>query len=111
MSKLYFAIAISVLGCSSTRGLTATSREALTTCIDVVATGDATISDPPMDHNFGAQPTMRAGGHDESLVRFDAPSLPAGAVVDRALLKLYVSGGPKNTTVNVHRAAADWNEA
>ncbi len=72
------------------------------------------VSSPPMAHNFGTQPIMRAGGKDESLIRFDLGSIPSSSIVDRATLQLYVAavdldaGG--SVPVNVHRAITSWDE-
>jgi hypothetical protein len=91
-------------------GRTGTVREALTTCSVLSASGDAMLSNPPMNGNFGAQPIVRAGGKDESLVRFDLGAIPPSAVIESATLKLYVSGSASDAPINVHRAAAAWAE-
>jgi hypothetical protein len=90
---------------------TGTVVEALATCRTLSASGDAMLSNPPMTGNFGGQPILRAGGKDESLVRFDLDSIPSSAVIGSATLKVYISGSGSDAPVNVHRATSTWAES
>lgn len=123
---------LAVTGCSSERAeseLTASTAQALSSCINLPATGDATLQNPPMNRNFGAAPILRAGDRNEALLRFDLSAIPTGAAIDRATLTLSVTGGDEDEdddddaceldrephhrcpTVNVHRANVAWSEA
>jgi hypothetical protein len=88
------------------------AEDALTTCVTLTASADATLANPPMNQNFGAKKVLRAGGKNESLVKFGLGSIPTNAVVESAKLRLYVSDDDAcNTRVTVHRATAAWSES
>ena len=107
---------------------TASVSEALSSCINVAETGDATLQNPPMNKNFGAAPILRVGGKQEALLQFDLSTIPAAAAIDSATLTLSITGGDDEEddgddaceldgkpqhhcpTVNVHRATAAWSE-
>src|SRR5260221_12333495 len=103
--SLWVLIGLSVVGaCANREPDLSSTEQAVTTCVDLVAVGDAMLSNPPMGVNFGSQPIMRVGGKDESLVQFDLSSLPSTAVVARARLGLYISGRASGTAGNGHPA-------
>jgi len=80
-------------------------------CVSFEASGDAMISNPPKNNNYGAHPLLRVGGKDESLLSFDLSSIPEGSTVDSATLRLYVNGSAGNNPVNIHAATSAWSEA
>ena len=101
-----------IAGCSARESeRTGTVEQDLSSCISVPAAADALLSNPPMDHNFGGQPFLRAGGKDESLLAFDLSVIPPAAAITSATLGLYVTANDGTTAVNVHRATAAWSEA
>jgi len=105
------SVVTSDAGDRESTGAIATTRKALTSCISVNASGDAMVSTSPMNGNFGAEPIMRAGGKDESLIRFDLSAIPSSAVVESAALSLYVAGSGSDAPVNVHRVASAWTDS
>ena len=114
-------VILTAFGCTAEQsntggdGRVASTNQALvlpSQCVEFPAAADALLSNPPMDHNFGALPILRAGGKDEAIVEFDLSSVPVSSVVDSATLKLYVSGtDPSAAPVNLHRATAPWSES
>lgn len=79
-------------------------------CVTLAPTGDAMISNPPKAQNYGGHPLLRVGGKDESLVRFDLSSIPAGSSIDSATLRLYLNGGAGTNPVSIHAATSAWAE-
>ncbi len=102
-------VTATLAGCSSQK--LSTDQDAISTCTTFVASADTLLSNPPMDQNFGSLPILRAGGKDEALVRFDLSTIPTGAVIGTATLKVYISGSGSTTAVNAHAVNAEWSEA
>ncbi len=73
---------------------------------------------PNTTQNFGHDPHMAVAWQPAAyllrcLVRFDLSSLPANAVVDSALLQLYltsVEGSVPNLPISAHQVTSPWNE-
>jgi len=105
-----------IFGCAGERTTTtsqdlATSREALTSCVNFTATADATLSYSEMRQNLGAKKVLRAGEKDESVLAFNLGSIPQAAAIDSATLKLYVSDADSNKAINIHRVTTAWAES
>jgi hypothetical protein len=109
-----FLVAMLPFACTPTSPAGSTrasaTEEALTTCVTLNAAADALLSNPPIDQNFGTLQTLRVGGKDESLIRFNLASIPTAAAVNSATLQIYISGSGSNGQVNLHRALAPWTE-
>ncbi|MFO0630997.1 MAG: DNRLRE domain-containing protein [Polyangiales bacterium] len=76
----------------------------------VGAVADTFIRSNALLRNFGGQPALRVSARDETLLRFDLASIPPGAAVSSATLKLYVNGDNGEGTIRVHRVLAAWAE-
>jgi hypothetical protein len=79
-------------------------------CITLAPAADAMLSTPPKHQNYGAHPLLRVGGKDESLLRFDLGSIPAGSSIESASLRLYLNGGAGSNPINIHAATSPWAE-
>lgn len=79
-------------------------------------TQDSYIREDNTTRNYGAATTLRiqsrSGNKDRrSLLSFDLSSVPTGATLEAAELRLYVTRLPKNQrTINVHRLTNSWLE-
>ena len=79
---------------------------------------DSTVYEYSAGSNYGSDTTVTAGkdnsgpgGQYRSLLRFDLAALPAGATVQTARLRLYVTGGSgASVDLGVYRAASTWSE-
>ena len=60
--------------------------------------------------NFGLQPALRVSAKDEALLGFNLASIPTGAVVRSANLKLYINGENGVDQIEVHRIVSPWDE-
>jgi hypothetical protein len=74
---------------------------------------DAYISAASPDANFGNSVSLYSGlvgsGEEQSLLRFDLSAIPANAVVDSAVLGIYLYTGNVQV-VRVHQVTAAWQE-
>ncbi len=65
------------------------------------------------NQNFGADTTLDVKGDDNrrTLLEFDLPTMPTGAVIQTAVLQLYVTvKGTGTPTVNLYRINNSWTE-
>ncbi|MGQ9585404.1 MAG: DNRLRE domain-containing protein [Anaerolineae bacterium] len=80
------------------------------------ASDDTFIFEYDPDMNYGAwwRMTMRAGGAKRALVRFDLGSLPPGAHIVSATMRLFTNEvqdpEPRNMTVNAYKVLRPWTE-
>src|SRR5690242_10013608 len=100
-----------IAGCSSSSDRLSETQSDLSACVTLGAVADTMVSNPPIDQSFGSLPIMRAGGKDESLVRFALDSIPPQAVISHATLALYISGSGSTSPVYAHAITAPWSEA
>lgn len=80
-----------------------------------VPSDDSYLNNRQQNTNYGSGDTMYVNTSRHSMVMFDISSIPAGATITSAVLKLYVTNVeaflPSKTIINgVHRVLANWNE-
>lgn len=87
--------------------------------VNLPVTADAFILSSAPDHNAGGNTLLNIGtdgqgGVRRGLLRFDLASIPAGATVTSAVLRLTVVripfGGPANSNFELNRLLAEWSE-
>jgi len=105
--------AAAVAACTGSPAPTSEVEQLAVSCVDLPATGDATLSSASLRETHGARPVIRASHRDEGLLHFDIGSIPPGAAIRSAAMKLFVSQAAANgpTSIAVHRATAAWDEA
>jgi hypothetical protein len=81
------------------------------TCITLVAAKDTTISRAEARKAFGTKKVLRVSDELESLLGFDLASIPKGAVLKSATLKLYAADADCAEPLDLHRVTAAWSEA
>ena len=120
MNRALFAVVAfgpALAACTSTRTPETTpevigaSQEALASCASFAANADAAISRDEMRRNLGTKKVLRVGDEDETLISFDLSSIPSGAVIDSATLKVYVIDADSERPITIHRATAPWYES
>jgi len=82
------------------------------------ATNDTYVKEDDNTTNFGSADKMFVTSEDtapsknrRALVRFNLSSIPSGAVIQSATLKLFMNNAPGSSrTHQVHRVTADWEE-
>jgi hypothetical protein len=87
--------------------------------VDAILAVDSYVSTAHPAAKFGAAGTLKVGGGNRALVRFDVDSmLPAGAVPDqvsKAVLKVWVNGiakfNPNSSAVDVSEILSAWTES
>ncbi|MDQ7029666.1 MAG: DNRLRE domain-containing protein [Ardenticatenia bacterium] len=99
------------------RGQTATAAPAVVN-VTIYASADTYVDNGDPTQNFGNSTTIDVGACWEfttaqiGLISFNLSTIPSGAVIHSAELRLYkVPGGSTlAATVQVHRVTASWNE-
>jgi len=84
------------------------------------STADTYLDQNTATTNYGGNTTMQvrsqngsggSGRNARAIVRFDLSQIPAGATINSATLRLYMTTAPtQNRTYGAHRITADWTE-
>lgn len=111
MVKFRVACVLAIAACQTSPETTSEVDQDLTSCVDLVATRDATLAKTQLHRNFGHEHTLRLDKHEEALVGFDLSSIPAAAAINSATLSLYVSDIGCDDSIDVHAATASWAES
>jgi hypothetical protein len=83
--------------------------------LGLIATDDARLFAGMPDDRFGSHKLLHVGANDTSraAMRFDLSTLPAGAAIARARLRLYLeafSGGGSPADLAAYRLTSEWSE-
>ena len=83
--------------------------------INLYSVADAEVSTKNPDDEFGTYATMLSGNSLDSgtwisYVRFDLSTIPGGAIIDNALLRVYASLASGSPTIEVHGILQPWIE-
>jgi len=95
----------------------------VTRTVTLYSVADACVMEGRSSYNFGSTTDMWVGYDDyldpdgkivRSLVRFDLSSIPAGATINSATLRLYLVGSwdypGKTRTITTYRTSSSWSE-
>ncbi|MEO8704815.1 MAG: DNRLRE domain-containing protein [Kofleriaceae bacterium] len=104
-------LCVLAIGCAEPPDQLSEQTSDLTTCVTVPAATDATIARSQPHKSFGDKKVLHVGDGDESLLKFDLASLPDGAAITSATMRLYVSDADANKPIGIHRVKASWQEA
>src|SRR5208283_445808 len=81
------------------------------TCAQITPSADAYISSANPKANYGADTVLRVNGATgTAFIQFDLASIPPGAVVSQATLKLFVDSVTTPGSFNVNYIAGPWSE-
>ncbi len=84
--------------------------------VTLPATEDTYLNQAQLIDNFGASGDININHRDgnrvmRTIIKFDVTTLPAGAIVTNANLRLYANRSDGQFATNVHRITSDWNES
>jgi len=85
---------------------------ALSSQAQITPSGDSYTASPDPHTNYGATTTLMVdGAKGIGYIQFNLASIPAGATVSQATLKLFVNGVTIPGTFNVDYVDGEWSEA
>jgi len=80
----------------------------------LTTSADAYISNSSPNTNYGNSNQVyvkgKSGDMKRGLLRFSLPAIPGNAIIDSAMLSLYMEAGPSNEATTVYRILKPWTE-